>query len=261
MVNGYELNVIVFKDTRKKSQTLFKEATNDAIKKSTVIKHPEKIRIGKRKKQAMEIEFFDGGTIQATVKNHDNTAILNFADALVAGGLVDIGEFTQEENICRCTNLYETLIKKSNQKDYYEYNTQFGSIYSDRIIWSRDITVFKDDTEYNMIKPYKVDVITCPAPSSRSATAYVIFNRIVGIIKASAKMKKDTLVLGMWGCGAFGQNPVTVGTAFAQALKQYPYFKKIIFAIRPTYGDVKAVDPMADLFKRAFWLEYKGSED
>ena len=257
LYDGYELNRLVFKDTREKSNTIFSKATKDAIKKSVVIKNPEKIRIGKRTKQRMEIEFFDGGTVEATVNNHANTAILNFADALVAGGLVEMGEFTQEENICRCSNLYETLLKSKNQKDYYEYNHRFGSIYSDRIIYSRDVTVFKDDTMYeDLERPYKIDVITCPAPSSRNTPRNIIYKRIEGIIKAGVKMGKDTIVLGMWGCGAFGQNPMTVAFAFSTALKKYPYFKKVIFAIRPTYN-VKSIDPMSEAFKQAFWLDYE----
>ena len=58
LYDGYELNRLVFKDTREKSNTIFSKATKDAIKKSVVIKNPEKIRIGKRTKQHMEIEFF-----------------------------------------------------------------------------------------------------------------------------------------------------------------------------------------------------------
>ena len=42
----------------------------------------------------------------------------------------------------------------------------------------------------------------------------------------------DTLILGAFGCGVFGQDPIEVATIFKEYLGKYPFvFDKVIFAI------------------------------
>lgn len=45
--------------------------------------------------------------------------------------------------------------------------------------------------------------------------------------------KHPELVLGAWGCGAFGNDPSAVAKAFAAALKHnaYPTLRRVVFAI------------------------------
>lgn len=186
-----------------------------------------------------------GGTVSTgySYADKNRVAILNFADALVPGGLVEIGAHTQEENICRCSNLYPTLANDKSAREYYVPNKRNGNfIYTDRIIYSRDVTVFKDDKTYENIEPRKLDVITCPAPSERlpDYEAGLVYRaRIEQIIFSAIENGAECIVLGAWGCGAFGQDPVLIAEAFADVLNFYGgYFKKVVFAIRPTYGEV-----------------------
>lgn len=196
-----------------------------------------------------------GGTVNTGYVNAEDmrVAILNFADAIKFGGWVENGAQTQEENICRCTNIYPVLACADSDRYYYKPNLDtlnprekgdlrhFGNkdeIYTDRIIYARDITVFKDDTTYANVEPRKLDVITCPAPSaylSMYEAMPIFINRIEQIVLSAIKNEVECIVLGAWGCGAFCQDPVLVADAFAEVLNRYGgYFKKIVFAIKPT---------------------------
>ena len=185
------------------------------------------------------------GTVEAAINFSDlgeRLAILNFADALTPGGLVLEGEHTQEECICRCTNLYECLLKKECEEHYYKYNIPYANIYSDRIIYSPEVRIFKDDKDYNRLdKDIKVDVITCPSPACK-VPVHRIVNRISKFLGIARFYGVDTLILGAWGCGAFGQDPLNMGSCFAMSLLRNSYFRNIIFALRSsdtTYNKFK----------------------
>ena len=54
----------------------------------------------------------------------------------------------------------------------------------------------------------------------------------------------ETLILGAWGCGVFGQDPKVVAELMQNTLEYYPHFKKVIFAIPKGYN--------YDMFKEVF---------
>ena len=190
------------------------------------------------------IVLLQQGTVEAGYHYAETSkvAILNFADALQCGGLVWIGETTQEENICRCSNLYPYLDNDVSLANYYKPNRQAvladsKEIYTDNIIYVKDAVVFKDDKTYEEVEPRKLDIITCPAPSSQlGVSAMGIYcTRIEQIVLSAIANDVKVLVLGAWGCGAFGQSPEDVARAFSAVLKNYSgYFDKVVFAIRPT---------------------------
>ena len=256
--------VSVFEDTRKRSKGKFSAYTEDAKAMAKVVDiDDDDVLMSMAKKQ--NIVFVKCGTVSAGYnlvqtcdkEKFDKVAILNFADALVPGGLVLYGAPTQEENICRCSNLYETLLECPL---YYNMNkVHGGGIYLDVMIYSPNILVFKDDETYDDIKPLQMDVITCPAPSAylRDDVAEEIFvRRIKKILIAAQKRGVNKIVLGAWGCGAFGQDPTVVGKAFAMVLKQQNAFDDVVFAIKSSEG----LDESSNytLFKRAFEEEYRG---
>ena len=192
----------------------------------------------------MRIKVISGGSVSTAynIKNSGRrVAMLNFADAKRPGGWVIEGAQTQEENICRCTNLYETLIQKKCLEGYYNVNMAFGipdaenhyiEPYTDTLIYSENVAIFKDDVNYNDLPVKYVDVITCPAPCGGVNTENVLMRRMEKIIKVAYAHKVTHLILGAWGCGAFGQNPVVVANCFKSVLDKYPVFDSVIFAIR-----------------------------
>lgn len=188
------------------------------------------------------ISLIHTGTVETgykLIEEKRSIAILNFADAITPGGLVLAGALTQEENICRCSNLYESLTIPYCYDNYYTPNAKLNDdIYTNNIIYSHNVTFFRDDKDYHIISPRSMDVITCPAPSREledEVALEIYIRRIEQILLAAIKNNISSLVLGAWGCGAFGQNPYLVAKAFAETLNKYgSNFEKIVFAIKPT---------------------------
>ncbi len=52
------------------------------------------------------------------------------------------------------------------------------------------------------------------------------------MLQVAAAHGHRTLVLGAWGCGVFGNDPVTVANSFAEALREVDQFDRVAFAIR-----------------------------
>ena len=56
--------------------------------------------------------------------------------------------------------------------------------------------------------------------------------RIRFVIAVAALNRPDTLILGAYGCGVFGQNPFEVARIFKDIFDEYPcMFDRIVFAI------------------------------
>ena len=259
--------VKVFNDTRRKTWGVYKKDTTRLVFKNTeVYKGDLKPKQGKKK--LTPIDIVKGGTVSVgyQLAKESDTAILNFADALIPGGRVILGSKAQEENICRCTNLYSSLISLSADK-YYRLNRIMETIdpgtYTNAVIYSKDVVIFKDDVTYADIKKGYVDVITCPAPSVEldDMIAFEVYKRrIEQIVLSAIKNSVETIVLGAWGCGAFRQNPYVVASAFASVLNKYSgYFKAVVFAIRPTpKKKSESENSVLDIFYDVLSKEYRG---
>lgn len=240
MTDGIIENVKVFQDTLKQVADKFPADNVEVVFYNGDLEKEE--RAG-----GNPIEVIHGGTVSTGYKyaKDMHVAILNFADAMKYGGWVEKGAQTQEENICRCTNLHPVLGRRECDEAYYAPNKfhvlQHNKIeiYTDRIIYAKGVTVFKNDATYENIEPRQLDVITCPAPSALIVSdefAHEVYERrLAQILMSAADNGAACIVLGAWGCGAFGQNPKTVASSFARVLNKYSgYFKKVVFAIKPT---------------------------
>ena len=237
-------NVQVFMDTENKYETIYYDVTKDLIENGTdvYVRHIKEVDFTKG---AMNISVTNEGTVSAgkRIKEQNNyqTAILNFADALVPGGLLLSGASTQEENICRCSNLYASLTSNKARIYYDINNASVHGVYTDSLIYSNGVLFFKDDTTYEDVHPYRLDVITCPSPSIRwtnKTNEYTtLYYRIEQIIKSAILHGVVNIVLGAWGCGAFGQNPKVVAQCFKDVLQKYDAFENVVFAIRSCADD------------------------
>lgn len=231
----YDRLITVFDDTRKLSLGKFNTFTTNAIKNTEVVVDGS-VFLSNVSKVAQEVSFNYSGSVKAALDlaGHGKVAVLNFADAYCPGGLVLAGAITQEEGICRSSNLYETLIQPKCMRDYYEYNSSLVDDVkqwaSDRLIYSKDVLLFKDE-EYNLLDtPVKVDIITSPAPIECDDIS--VFERRIKCIVGSAYLNGvDVLVLGKWGCGAFRNSAKLVSRAFKTVLDEYKLFKMVVFAL------------------------------
>lgn len=257
--------VTIFNVTRWVSQTGLKKATKQMVKRSKVYHFMSFAKLDDVYSEQI-IDFQMNGTVNQAYEEVDTAesrvAMLNFADALVPGGLVLYGATTQEENICRCSNLYESLIAKTayyKENARHEEHTDNPGSYTDCIIYSPGVTVFRDDLTYEIVDPKTVDVITCPSPIvGVDNNMDILRNRIRKILRAAQLNHVDTIILGAWGCGAFGQKTEDVAQCFAEVLSEVNAFRKVVFAIR---ANESITTNKYYVFRDTFLTYYKGKEN
>lgn len=246
IVNTTEL-VKIFYDTLTLSNTTFKRETENL--KEDVDIYPDGYlldvldNINLKTYDGSGIDMVEGGTLEISniLSSKYKVAALNFADGKKPGGWPEFGCLTQEENICRCSNMYEALTTTKCDEYYYSVNraNDNDGLCTGTLIYLPNVTVFRDDNTYAPIEPKQYDIITCPAPSctftNDKKALNVYRDRIKSIVSSAIIYNVDCIVLGAWGCGAFGQDRHLIAKAFAMELKKYSkYFKKVVFAMRPT---------------------------
>lgn len=223
------------------------------------------------------IDVLENTTFQCArerFRQFSRIAVLNFANPHEPGGGVKRGAMAQEECLCRCSDLYKALAQPYFLKHYYQYQLQnCDYFFSDRLIYSPNITVFKsdDDIPQMLDTPFHVDVITCAAPYINTSVydsdnlLHIYKSRIKNILEVSMSKEVDCLILGAFGCGAFHNDPNLMAKAFADLLvrEQYGrYFDKVIFAIKRTGTFCQNLCSFQEAFygiseegnKRRFWM-------
>ena len=163
------------------------------------------------------------------------TAVLNFASYNNPGGKFIDGSKAQEECLCHESYLYNVL---KGRIGYYKINHKNKNkcLYTDRALYSPNIRFIRED------KDVFCDVITCAAPNKTAAQKYynvsdeenskVLKERIEFVLKIAQDNGVDNLILGAYGCGVFGQDPLEVAKIFKEfLLGKYKRFNKVIFAI------------------------------
>lgn len=187
-------------------------------------------------------------------KGH-NVVSLNFASATQPGGGFLTGARAQEEYLCRSSALY-LAIKDSPM---YAYHRREGhKRYSDAMIYSPDVPVFRDDAHRLLPKPYLASFITSAAPLTKHLHPEelvhipdILRHRIHKILTVAQVHGHDSLVLGAWGCGAFGNDGHLVAKLFHQALETdfKGAFKEVTFAIVDTSPEQRFIGPFANRFQ------------
>ncbi|MBF9134361.1 TIGR02452 family protein [Plantactinospora sp. S1510] len=196
------------------------------------------------------VEVTNETTLAATRRLGGDPACLVFASARNPGGGFLNGAQAQEESIARGSALYPCL--RAAGDFYARHRTEPYLGYSDRVIYSPAVPVFRDDGGAALAAPYPTSFLTSAAPN-RSAMLRnqpehlaeipaILRRRAARVLAVAAAHGHRTLVLGAWGCGVFGNEPATVADAFAEALRQSPWFAHVVFAVfdrqadAPTYA-------------------------
>ncbi len=178
----------------------------------------------------------------AAARKYDRPLVLNFANAHNPGGGFRIGATAQEEALCRCSTLYVSITSAGASEMYRYNNTHFSNVESDYMILSPEVLVFRDEKLNFLEQPFTAAVITVPAPNRYGAAMLVssakiretFLRRIRIMLKAAAGRKYRNLVLGAWGCGAFGNKPEEVAAYFREAIIDENlgvFFDEICFAV------------------------------
>lgn len=179
---------------------------------------------------------------ESLCRSGKNVALLNFASARNPGGGFLKGAKAQEEDLCRCSGLYPTLL---TQPDYYASNRKSESlIYTDHLIYSPKVPFFKTEGRGKLSEePFLCSVITAPAPNAaelrkhpdrREEIRAAFFRRWAMVLHVAKEHGHEHLVLGAWGCGAFGNEAEDSALAVRRCLRSAPFaesFQEVLFAI------------------------------
>jgi uncharacterized protein (TIGR02452 family) len=186
------------------------------------------------------IEVTYESTLAAAGRLRGDVACLVFASAKNPGGGFLGGAKAQEESIARASALYPCLLAAP---DFYAYHRgQRDLRYSDRVIYSPAVPVFRDDKGNLLDRPYQTAFLTAAAPNRGAIVRNqpehaeevpnVLRRRARRVLEVAAAHGHHTLVLGAWGCGVFRNDPSIVAAAFAEALRQVGPFDRVVFAVR-----------------------------
>ncbi|MGW0706392.1 TIGR02452 family protein [Streptomyces sp. NPDC002643] len=169
-------------------------------------------------------------------------AVLNFASARNPGGGFLNGAQAQEEALCRASALY-TCVREA--RAYYDHHrTHRDAFYTDRVIHSPGVPVFRDDRGDLLPEPYTVGFLTSPAPNASvilrttperaPELPRALSVRAERVLEVAVTHGYRRLVLGAWGCGVFGNDPARVAGAFRALLlggRFEAHFEHVVFAV------------------------------
>ena len=194
--------------------------------------------------------------------------ILNFASAIKAGGGWLNGRIAQEEDIMRKTTVFPSILI---QNEFYKNHSISNPFYSDRIIYSPNVFIIKDD-DFNKITPIKINVLTSAAINlndikknsllNQQIINYntinkidiiqiTMLNRIRKILLVAIENNIKNIVLGAFGCGVFGHDAIDIANIFQQLLiqeKYEQYFNNIIFAVLDNSNYLYNFNAFNDIF-------------
>ena len=165
-----------------------------------------------------------------------NPCILNFADDLEAGGVVDNGNCAQEESLWRRTNLCATQLQSFYPLVQAPRGIQEG-------IYSPQVTVFKDTEENDcrdLRTPWSAAFIAVPGLKYPRVNhqkmvclddMMAMRTKIELIFQTAKEAGHESLVLGALGCGVWRAPPRQMADIFRSLCAQYNgVFKQITFA-------------------------------
>ncbi|BBA95344.1 hypothetical protein RVR_168 [Actinacidiphila reveromycinica] len=176
-------------------------------------------------------------------------AVLDFASARNPGGGYLRGAQAQEEALCRASALYPCLLRAP---EYYAHHREVRDpFYSDRVIHSPGVPVFRADSGALLARPFTAGFLASPAPNA-GVIARTMPERVpeVGpalavraerVLEVAAAHGYRRLVLGAWGCGVFRNDPAVVAGAFAALLgpggRFAPVVDEAVFAVLDRRAD------------------------
>ncbi|HXG50066.1 MAG TPA: TIGR02452 family protein [candidate division Zixibacteria bacterium] len=186
-----------------------------------------------------------------------NPVALNFASATHPGGGFLSGARAQEEYLARSSALYACL--RGNAM-YAYHAARRDALYSNYAIYSPAVPVFRSDEGTLLDEPYCVGIITSPAvnanalePSRSQEILPAMWSRILKVLSIGLLHGHDSIVLGAWGCGAFGNDPLQIALLFQRAL-QHNFtgaYRHVAFAIVDGTRERKFIGPFERVFRRA----------
>ncbi|WP_221356872.1 TIGR02452 family protein [Streptomyces beigongshangae] len=199
-------------------------------------------------------------SLQAASRLTGPVAVLNFASARNPGGGYLNGAQAQEEALCRASALHSCVVRARGFYDHHR--THRDPFYTDRVIHSPAVPVFRDDRGALLDEPYTAGFLTAAAPNAgviaRTAPERVpelpraLASRAERVLETALAHGYRRLVLGAWGCGVFRNDPAQVAGAFRALLgdggRFSGSFEHVVFGVLDRTGGAV----VRGAFERAF---------
>lgn len=153
--------------------------------------------------------------------------------------------------LCRSSALYATLC---GDPMYEAHRRRPQPDSTDWAIHSPDVPVFREDDGTELERPWLLSFLTCAAPYAptigQPQSGNLLQKRIHRVLAIARAYGYTTLVLGAWGCGAFGNDPQRTASDFRHALEnEYRgAFSDVVFAIADWSPERRFLGPFRDVF-------------
>lgn len=187
-------------------------------------------------------------------------AVLSMASPLRPGGGVFTGATSQEESLCVRSTLYPSL-----REEFYRL-PPLGSIYTP------DVLVFRDEGNKDLSKRdrFYVDVISCAAlrfPEleggryEKAADREQMWGKMRAVMRAAVQGGVSKVVLGAWGCGAYGNPVEEIADAWRRVLiasagkggrgnkEEWDGVEEVVFAISTKHAEG---EHQLEVFRKVF---------
>ncbi|TGA96488.1 TIGR02452 family protein [Streptomyces sp. MZ04] len=243
----------------------------DAARSGTRLFGPAAVRVTPPEPISTVVEVTAESSLEAarrlTTRENTPVAVLNFSSARNPGGGYLNGAQAQEEALCRASALYTCV--RSAREFYDHHRAHRDPFYSDRVIHSPAVPVFRDDRGRLLDEAYTVGFLTSAAPNAgvvRRQTPEragqlpdALLGRAERVLETAVACGYRRLVLGAWGCGVFQNDPVDVADAFRVQLDEggrfHGAFEHIVFGVLDrTRGAVTRA-----AFEEAFGKGFQGA--
>lgn len=235
-------------------------AAVQAARRGTRMYGPDPVPVPRTAGAETFFEVTGESSLEAARRLGDGTAVLNFASARNPGGGFLNGAQAQEEALCRASALYTCLLEARAFYDHHRAHRD--PFYTDRVIHSPGVPVFRDDRGRLLDEPYRVGFLTSAAPNAgvvrrtapqRTAELpHALAVRAERVLETAVAHGYRRLVLGAWGCGVFQNDPAQVADAFRRLLvpggRFAASFEHVVFGILDRTPD----SPVRAAFTRAF---------
>jgi len=180
----------------------------------------------------MRITLFDGTSFEAAKwlmdsrTSRSEPCVLDFAsDSEPGGGWKGKQRGTQEEGLCRSSNLGVCL------EEHYENVGTAAFMPHLSVVYCPDIVVFRScRSQRLMAEPFWVGVVAAALRSTGSDAD--IRAKVDGVLHVAGNHGHKQVVLGAWGCGAFGNDPDKIAGHMLAASREYrACFDHVVFAV------------------------------
>jgi uncharacterized protein (TIGR02452 family) len=143
-----------------------------------------------------------------------NVVALNFASAKHPGGGHLSGARAQEESLARASGLVPCI---AGSAMYAHHRAASDAMYSTWAVWSPGVPVFRA-CAFITSPAVNAKVVLERDGSRRAAIRATMDERVRWVLVIAAAHGHESLVLGAWGCGVFGNDPAEVAELFHAAL-------------------------------------------